>query len=119
MYFLIFSVSTASQFYDLLTFPDSLYTGSFYKRAVTVLSSLAVLFPTRIKVVEHEYKSRDEYRSWLIDGEFRNASPDTRAHSHTSRCEIISSLLLYSIIKIIYITIYSYYFISNNLPQRK
>jgi len=59
-------------------------TCSFYKRAATILSSLAVLFPTRIKVVEHEYKSRDDYRSWLIDGEFRTAPPDTRAHSHTS-----------------------------------
>jgi thioredoxin reductase (NADPH) len=37
-----------------------------------------------LKVVEHNFSTRDEFRSWLIDGGFRNAAPDPRAHSHTS-----------------------------------
>ncbi len=34
--------------------------------------------------MEHEYASRDEYRSWLIEKGFRSELIDTRAHSHTS-----------------------------------
>jgi len=59
-------------------------TCGFYKRGVSVLSSLSILFPTRIKVVEHEYASREEYRSWLIEKGFRDEVQDSRAHSHTS-----------------------------------
>jgi thioredoxin reductase (NADPH) len=56
----------------------------FFKRASNVLGTLALLFPSRLKVVEHNFATRDEFRSWLIDGGFRNAAPDPRAHSHTS-----------------------------------
>lgn len=56
----------------------------FFKRATNVLGSLALLYPSRLKVVEHNFSTRDEFRSWLIDGGFRNAAPDPRAHSHTS-----------------------------------
>jgi len=51
-----------------------------------VLSSVAVLFPTRIKVVDHEFSDRTSYRAWLVDGSasFRAQMQDTRAHSHTS-----------------------------------
>lgn len=58
----------------------------FYKRAANVLSSLSLLFPSRLKVVNHEYGSRSEYRAWLIDGSggFRSKVEDPRAHSHTS-----------------------------------
>lgn len=59
-------------------------TCGFYKRAHTVLSSLSVLFPTRIKVVQHEYETREDYRSWLIDKDFRSELSDSRAHTHTS-----------------------------------
>ncbi len=59
-------------------------TGGFYRKAASVLSSLAILFPTRIKVVEHSYPSRDEYREWLIEKGFRSELVDTRAHTHTS-----------------------------------
>jgi len=57
---------------------------AFYRRASSVLSSLAVLFPTRIKVVEHEFPDRTGYRTWLIDGGFRDKVQDTRAHTHSS-----------------------------------
>jgi len=56
----------------------------FYSRASSVLGSLSVLFPSKIKVVEHSYPSRTEYREWLIDGGFRDNVPDDRAQSHTS-----------------------------------
>jgi len=56
----------------------------FYQRAAGVLGSLSLLFPTRLKVVNHNFPTRDEYREWLIDGQFRDAVSDTRAHSHTS-----------------------------------
>jgi thioredoxin/glutathione reductase (selenoprotein) len=59
-------------------------TCSFYARATKVLSSLSLLFPTQLKVVDHAFDSRDEYRAWLIDGGFRDNLIDTRAHTHTS-----------------------------------
>jgi len=59
-------------------------TGGFYQRAAGVLGSLSLLFPTRLKVVQHNFPSRDEYRSWLVDSQFRDAVTDPRAHSHTS-----------------------------------
>lgn len=59
-------------------------SGSFYRRAASILSSLSVLFPSRIKVVEHEFSDRAGYRSWLIDGGFRDKVKDPRAHSHSS-----------------------------------
>uniref|UniRef100_A0A7S4MQN0 Thioredoxin-disulfide reductase n=1 Tax=Odontella aurita TaxID=265563 RepID=A0A7S4MQN0_9STRA len=59
-------------------------TCAFYRRAASVLSSLSVLFPTKIKIIEHSYPSRTEYRAWLIDGGFRDQVHDDRAKSHTS-----------------------------------
>lgn len=59
-------------------------TCAFYKRASGVLASISLLFPTRIKVVEHAFPSRDAYRAWLIDGGFRTQVQDPRAHKHTS-----------------------------------
>lgn len=57
---------------------------SFYKRASAVLSSLSLLFPTRLKVVDHNFADRDAFRAWLIDGGFRSEVADSRAHTHTS-----------------------------------
>jgi len=59
-------------------------TCTFYLRAAKVLSSLAVLFPGKLKVIEHEFVTRDEYRGWLIDGGFRANVPNERAHNHNS-----------------------------------
>jgi thioredoxin/glutathione reductase (selenoprotein) len=61
-------------------------SGGFYRRAAGVLGSLSVLFPTRIKVVEHCFEDRSAYRAWLVDGNdnFREKVTDTRAHKHTS-----------------------------------
>ena len=57
----------------------------FYRRAVSVVSSLTVLFPTRIKIVEHPFADRTAYRAWLIDNDgFRNKFSDSRATGHSS-----------------------------------
>lgn len=59
-------------------------TCGFYRRASGVLASLSLLFPSRLKVVDHCFPTREEYRSWLIDEQFRDAVNDPRAQSHTS-----------------------------------
>lgn len=60
-------------------------TCGFYRRAVNVVSSISVLFPTRVKVVEHPFDDRNSYRAWLIDSEgFRNSFTDSRAAQHSS-----------------------------------
>jgi hypothetical protein len=51
---------------------------------VGVLRSLAILFPTRIKVIPHDFADRTSYRSWLIDDGFRTSFEDKRAHVHSS-----------------------------------
>ena len=46
-----------------------------------------MLFPSRIRVIPHEFATRDEYRNWLIDGSepFRESfNGDSRAEKHTS-----------------------------------
>jgi len=61
-------------------------TCGFHKRAMSVLSSISLLFPSRIKVIDHTFPSRDQYRAWLVQGGFRDAVgvQDPRASSHTS-----------------------------------
>lgn len=59
-------------------------TCGFYKRATSVVSSLALLFPARLKLEKHEFPTRDEYREWLIEGGFRDRFSDSRASKHTS-----------------------------------
>eukprot|EP00980_Cylindrotheca_fusiformis_P013717 scaffold3526_cov115-Cylindrotheca_fusiformis.AAC.7 len=44
----------------------------FYKRISGCLGSLALLFPNRLKVVEHEFPDRPAFRQWLVDDGFRN-----------------------------------------------
>mmetsp|Transcript_17325 Transcript_17325/g.27007 ORF Transcript_17325/g.27007 Transcript_17325/m.27007 type:complete len:609 (+) Transcript_17325:91-1917(+) len=58
----------------------------FYRRASSVLTSLSLLFPTKIEVETHEFGSRDEYRNWLLNGPdaFRDTLNDERAKKHTS-----------------------------------
>lgn len=50
-----------------------------------ILRSVSILFPARLKVVEHGFADRDGYRAWLIDKEcFRNNFKETGAQKHTS-----------------------------------
>jgi thioredoxin/glutathione reductase (selenoprotein) len=64
----------------------------FYRRAASVVASLSLLFPNKLQLVDHEFKTRDEYRDWLInDINFRNRvsscegkAGNLRANSHSS-----------------------------------
>ena len=65
---------------------DAGYTsiGGFYRRTASVLTSLSILFPNRIKVIEHNFPDRPAYRAWLVDDGFRDRVQDTRAKTHSS-----------------------------------
>lgn len=51
------------------------------------MRSISVLFPTRLKVVEHSFPDRDGFRSWLIEHPetpFRTAFQESAAQGHSS-----------------------------------
>jgi pyruvate/2-oxoglutarate dehydrogenase complex dihydrolipoamide dehydrogenase (E3) component len=60
------------------------FSGGFYTKALGVVHSLAILFPTRIKVIPHDFGDRTSFRTWMIDDGFRTSLQDTRAHTHSS-----------------------------------
>jgi hypothetical protein len=60
------------------------FSGGFYTKALGVLHSLAILFPTRIKVIPHDFGDRTSFRTWMIDDGFRSKFQDQRAHGHSS-----------------------------------
>lgn len=78
------SIGIYIQHHLSLSLSSPIFSGGFYRRAASVLSSLSVLFPTRLKVIEHEFPDRTGFRSWLIDGGFRDATNSEKAASHTS-----------------------------------
>lgn len=45
---------------------------------------MSVLFPNRIKIVEHEFSDRTNYRQWLVDDGFRNHFDLEEAKQHVS-----------------------------------
>lgn len=49
-----------------------------------MVGSLSILFPKRLKVVEHAFPDRKAYREWLIEDGFREKTKDTRSAMHTS-----------------------------------
>ena len=61
-------------------------TGGFYKRITTCLSSLSILFPKRLKIIQHEFDDRGTYREWLVDGGFRNNFGSAGNQHQTSPC---------------------------------
>jgi thioredoxin reductase (NADPH) len=61
--------------------------GGFFTRALAVLRSVSVLFPARLKVVEHGYPDRASYRAWLIEDAtqpFRGQFSEAVAQQHSS-----------------------------------
>lgn len=44
---------------------------------------MSILFPTRLKVVKHDFEDRSKFRGWLIDNGFRENFADPRAHTHS------------------------------------
>jgi thioredoxin reductase (NADPH) len=45
---------------------------------------VSILFPTKLKVIEHDFPDRSDFRSWLIENGFRNNFKETAARSHSS-----------------------------------
>ncbi len=58
-------------------------TGDFFLRTASVLTSISILFPSRIKVVEHQFPDQTSYRAWLIDDGFRTKFDNVRANDHS------------------------------------
>lgn len=62
-----------------------LTTGGFYSRCLSVLESLSLLFPTRLRVIQHAFPDRTAYRAWLLeDNGFRSHFTDPLAQQHAS-----------------------------------
>jgi thioredoxin/glutathione reductase (selenoprotein) len=58
--------------------------GGFYRKVSGVMSSLSLLFPNRLKVVEHDFNDRNGFREWLVDGGFRNSFKEPQAQQHVA-----------------------------------
>mmetsp|Transcript_20540 Transcript_20540/g.56699 ORF Transcript_20540/g.56699 Transcript_20540/m.56699 type:complete len:632 (+) Transcript_20540:71-1966(+) len=56
----------------------------FYSKVVKVLQSLTVLFPTRIKFVNHEFHDRAAYRQWLLESGVRDNFREATAKQHSA-----------------------------------
>jgi thioredoxin reductase (NADPH) len=54
---------------------------------------LAVLFPSRLKVIDHDYVDRTSFRAWLIDTGFRNhfSEPNAQSHATSPFCWLATS----------------------------
>jgi hypothetical protein len=63
-------------------------TGGFYNRITGCLSSLSLLFPNRLRVVEHDFGDRTKFRQWLVDDGFRNNFRDPTGKAHVA-CPIV------------------------------
>eukprot|EP00536_Pseudo-nitzschia_multiseries_P008333 jgi/Psemu1/257115/estExt_Genewise1Plus.C_2100048 len=57
----------------------------FYTRIVKCLSSMSLLFPSRLRIIEHEFEDRTKFRDWLVDGDgFRNSFGDKEGKGHAT-----------------------------------
>ena len=64
------------------------FVGGFYRKVTSVLSSLSLLFPNRLKVVEHDFGDRANFRAWLVDGGFRNNFEQGPGREHVA-CPLV------------------------------
>jgi len=60
----------------------------FYNRITRCLSSMSLLFPNRLRVVEHEFDDRTKFRQWLVDDGFRNNFCDNEGKEHVA-CPLV------------------------------
>lgn len=60
----------------------------FYNRITKCLSSMSLLFPNRIMVVEHEFDNRTKFREWLVDDGFRNNFYEKEGKEHVA-CPLV------------------------------
>ena len=53
---------------------------------MSVLKSVSILFPTRLKVIDHNFADRAAFRDWLLESDdaFRNQFGESSAKSHSS-----------------------------------
>mmetsp|Transcript_9676 Transcript_9676/g.20026 ORF Transcript_9676/g.20026 Transcript_9676/m.20026 type:complete len:669 (+) Transcript_9676:85-2091(+) len=56
----------------------------FYNRITRCLSSMSLLFPNRLQVVEHEFDDRAMFRQWLVDDGFRNNFSNKEGKEHNA-----------------------------------
>jgi hypothetical protein len=63
-------------------------SGGFYNRITGCLSSLSLLFPNRLRVVEHDFGDRTKFRQWLVEDGFRNNFQDASGKAHVA-CPIV------------------------------
>ena len=69
-------------------FSDFAFPGGFYNRVTKCLSSMSLLFPNRLRVIEHEFDSRTKFRQWLVDDGFRNNFGEEEGKSHVA-CPLV------------------------------
>ena len=69
-------------------FSDFTFPGGFYNRVTKCLSSMSLLFPNRLRVIEHEFDSRTKFRQWLVDDGFRNNFGEEEGKSHVA-CPLV------------------------------
>mmetsp|Transcript_28234 Transcript_28234/g.60589 ORF Transcript_28234/g.60589 Transcript_28234/m.60589 type:complete len:630 (-) Transcript_28234:270-2159(-) len=60
----------------------------FYNRITKCLSSMSLLFPNRLRVIEHEFDDRTKFRQWLVDDGFRNNFCDAEGKDHVA-CPLV------------------------------
>jgi len=60
----------------------------FYSRVTKCLSSISILFPNRLRVVEHEFDNRSKFRQWLVDDGFRNNFSENEGKEHVA-CPLV------------------------------
>jgi len=60
----------------------------FYNRITRCLSSMSLLFPNRLRIIEHEFDNRTEFRQWLVDDGFRNNFCDSEGKEHVA-CPLV------------------------------
>jgi len=56
----------------------------FYTRIVKCLSSMSLLFPSRLRIIEHEFEDRTKFRDWLLDDGFRNSFEEKEGRNHAT-----------------------------------
>jgi len=60
----------------------------FYSKITRCLSSMSLLFPERLRVVEHEFDDRTKFRKWLVDDGFRNNFSNKEGKEHVA-CPLV------------------------------
>lgn len=82
MYFAVSLMNSATILSPKPGISTLILTGGFYSRVLNLIQSLTILFPTRIRVVPHDFNDQSTYRKW-IEG-FRENFQETIAREHST-----------------------------------